>query len=346
MIGLHQLLALPFSLPFLLALLVSLLSPYIVKPLLQRAGVIDVPNERSSHESVAIRGMGISIAAAIVIGFLAAAGFTVMGDGQLILVVCSLVALAAATLGWLEDIRGVSVKVRAAVQLGIGLLGTAGLILVTGQNWMWLVAGAVAVAAYINVVNFMDGLDGISGLHAVVVGLAFAVAGMLTPSNWLTIAGLVIAAAGAGFLPWNMGKGLVFMGDVGSYVLGGTIAIVSVGAFLDGVKVEYIFSPTLIYLADTAYTLVKRAREGKAWYVSHREHVYQRITDLGVSRLGSALIVTAFSVGTSVLGILAAAGQIGVSIGATILCIVLIIAYLSLPGFLAKRRADQSEQPA
>src|SRR5690606_29011020 len=77
------------------------------------------------------------------------------------------------------------------------------------------------ISSYINVANFMDGLNGISGFHGVIAGAAFGVVGWLTATPWLLIIGVVLAAGYLGFLPWNLTKPGAFLGDVGSYLLGG-----------------------------------------------------------------------------------------------------------------------------
>ena len=146
----------------------------------------------------------------------------------------------------------------------------------------------MAIAAYINIANFMDGINGISSFHGILAGAAYAVAGVLAGQPWLTAGGAVLAMAFLGFLPWNLSRGSVFLGDVGSYLLGASVAALAVAGFLSGVYVEYVLSPILVYLADTGYTLLRRIKAGERWYASHREHVYQRLTDVGFSHLQSA----------------------------------------------------------
>ncbi len=96
-----------------------------------------------------------------------------------------------------------------------------------------------------------------------------------------------------GFLPWNLSRGSVFLGDVGSYLLGASVAALAVAGFLSGVYVEYVLSPILVYVADTGYYCCARINAGERWYASHREHVYQRLTDVGFSHLQSAGTVAA-----------------------------------------------------
>lgn len=156
--------------------------PLVVKPVLRRLGVVDIPNERSSHTRTVIRGMGLAVAAAVVVvQLLALLLGAVEVDRSIALVVLLGTALAAG-LGWCEDIRGLSVRWRLAGQLLIGLVCAGALTLILGTGIWWWPVCAIAVVAYINVANFMDGLNGISGMHGFVVGLVYAWAG--PPTTW------------------------------------------------------------------------------------------------------------------------------------------------------------------
>ncbi|WP_285725316.1 MraY family glycosyltransferase [Psychromicrobium xiongbiense] len=326
-----------------LALLLSLTVPWAVRPWLRRLAVMDMPSERSSHSVPTLRGMGISILMAMALGLLLALLLPLPHPGHGVVLTILVVVLAASCVGWIEDLRGLSVRTRALCHLFIGAAGTVALAALTGgTGYWWAPAGAVAVAAYINVANFMDGINGISGLHGVVVGLAYAAAGALSGTAWLVVIGLVLAAAFAGFLPWNLSRRPVFMGDVGSYLLGSTIAITAVAAFLSGVPVEYVFAPVLIYLADTFVTLMRRIAAGERWYTSHRQHAYQRLVIVGLSHVQASLVVTVASVLTSALGLLA--GRLGglMVFVSALGCLLVVLAYLRTPTifqrFLARRR--------
>ncbi|KLU10932.1 UDP-phosphate glycosyltransferase [Kocuria sp. SM24M-10] len=321
------------------ALVLSLLLPLVVKPLLARWGVLDVPNERSSHQRTVVRGMGLAVAVAVLLAYGGAllAG-AVEVDRSVALVVLAVAALCAA-LGWVEDYRGVSVRGRLAAQLGIGLAATGVLVGVLGTSVWWLPVGTLAIAAYVNMANFMDGINGISGLHGLAAGLLYAWAGASNDLTWMVAAGLAVAGGFAGFLPWNLGRGTVFLGDVGSYLLGGCLAGIAVAAFLSGVYVEYLLPPLAVYVADTAVTLLRRVRAGEDWYRPHRSHVYQRLTDAGLSHVGSSLVVTGVTVLVSVVSVL------GLRTGptATVLAGAFVLAvlglYLVLPELLVRRGA-------
>ncbi|MHA7222766.1 MraY family glycosyltransferase [Arthrobacter sp. RHLT1-20] len=321
-----------------ITLLTSLLLPFAVKPWLVRMGVVDVPSVRSSHDKTTIRGMGVAVALATAAGYLAAMLLgAVTVDRSVFLVVLGIVA-ASAAVGWIEDLRGLSIRGRAAAQLGIGAAGSAALILLAGQSFWWLPLAALAIAAYINIANFMDGVNGISGLHGVTAGAAYAAAGILADQPWLTAGGAVLALAFLGFLPWNLSRGPVFLGDVGSYLLGASVAALAVAGFFSGVYIEYVLSPILVYVADTGFTLLRRIKAGERWYASHREHVYQRLTDVGFSHLQSAAAVTLCTAAVIVLGFIAATAPLPT----VVLCVAGSLAvlglYLSSPDVIRRFR--------
>ncbi len=319
------------------ALLLALVLPVLVRPLLVRAGVLDVPNARSSHQTPTIRGMGITTAvalpAALAVALLLPQGSVDASQARATLVVILLVSISAAAIGWVEDIRGLAITVRAGLQLAVGALATAAVAVIDpgAQQLWWIPAGAVAVAAYVNVTNFMDGMDGISGTHGLLVGGFYAFGGAMSGHQWLVYAGVAISAAYAGFLPWNLGRNKVFMGDVGSYLLGASISVTAMAAFLAHVPVEYIFSPVLIYLVDTFVTFLRRLLAGERWYASHRQHVYQRLNIVGLTHLQATGVVAAATVVVGVLGIVAAQGSSMIQITATALCVSVVLLYLRTP---------------
>ncbi|MDQ0755849.1 glycosyltransferase family 4 protein [Arthrobacter sp. B3I4] len=328
----------PMVLTAVITLLASLLLPLAVRPWLVRMGVVDVPSARSSHVKATIRGMGVAAALATAAGYLAAVLLgAVTVDRSVFAAVLATIA-ACAAVGWVEDLRGMSIRGRAAAQLGIGAAGSAALIVLTGQSFWWLPLAAVAIAAYVNIANFMDGVNGISGLHGVTAGGAYAAAGLLAEQPWLTAGGTVLAMSFLGFLPWNLGRGSVFLGDVGSYLLGASVAALAVAGFFSGVYVEYVLSPILVYAADTGYTLLRRIKAGERWYASHREHVYQRLTDVGFTHLQSAATVTACTLAVIVLGFVAATAPLP----AVALCVagsLLVLAlYLASPDLIRRHR--------
>ncbi|MFZ3453057.1 UDP-phosphate glycosyltransferase [Arthrobacter sp. 7Tela_A1] len=330
------------AVPVAVSFLASLLLPFAFIPLLRRLGVVDVPNERSSHTKAVIRGVGATIAAGVLLGLGTAllTGYVAV-DRSLVLILIGVVA-SASLLGWVEDFRGLSIKTRFTGQLLIGAAATAALAATLGQSYWWVPAGMLVIAGYINVANFMDGVNGISGLHGMAVGILYAASGALSGQVWLIAAGAVIAAAFAAFLPWNLGRGSVFMGDVGSYLLGASIAGTAVAALLAGVYVEYLLFPILIYLLDTFTTLMRRIRRGERWYAAHRQHVYQRLTDAGLSHVQSASFVTACTVLVGATALVTGGSGWGTTAAGTVFVAAVAALYLASPKLVAAIRGRTS----
>jgi UDP-N-acetylmuramyl pentapeptide phosphotransferase/UDP-N-acetylglucosamine-1-phosphate transferase len=324
-----------------LALVVSLVAPLVIIPWLKRVGAVDTPSERSLHTKPAVRGVGfgplLAIAAGfatIVIGVSSAAG----GDPAPYVLVAS-IAIAAGLLGAVEDLRGLSIRVRAGAQFGLGVIGGGAAIALTGAPWWLLPIFAIGIAGYINVANFMDGVNGISSLHGLIVGGSFVATGLAADVPWLSASGVVIALAFIGFLPWNLLRPGTFLGDVGSYLLGGAISIAAVLGVADGLNPVTIVAPLAIYLADTSFTLVRRIARGERWTESHRSHAFQRLVTLGLTHMQSALVVTSATAFASALGLLAISGEPGLVVVSVIGILAVVAVYLALPSWAARRSA-------
>ena len=314
---------------------VTTLALPVVIVLLRRAAVLDVPGARSSHVVTTVRGGG----AALVVGMLA--GFaTAPAVGPVV---------AVATFGLLglaDDLRGLPVGRRFVAQLVLGAVVAALVLTPLAPSWSVLVAGigviAVWTCAFVNAFNFMDGINGISGMHGVLAGAAFALLGLWAAATTLVLGGLVLAAVSLAFLPFNAVRARCFLGDVGSYALGAVLAVLVVVAVLAGVPVETAVAPVALYLADTGWTLVRRVRAGEDWRQAHRSHVYQRLCDVGGTHPRVALATAGVSAAVVAASALSLTGRpelrlLGVVVGAVVL-----VAYLASPARLAVRAPIRS----
>lgn len=310
-----------------IAFVIALVSPVVLAPVLQRAGVVDVPNARSSHSHHAVRGGGVSQTMGIVTALMLAVAVTDQSRTPLLTVLA--VAIASAALGWAEDVRGLHPRTRAIAQTATGLIVMLVVAPSTGHSPWWALLGGIAVIGLTNVVNFMDGVNGMSALHGIVFGSSFAVIGVNSDVGWLTTGGAVLAAAFAAFVPWNA-KGRLFLGDVGSYLLGGACAIIVVVAWMQGLSVVALAAPFSIYVADTAVTLADRIIRGEKWYEAHRDHTYQRMNRHGLPHLAVSVVVAAASAATAALGIVSAESDGGLRLAALLAIVALILAYTAL----------------
>ncbi len=304
-------------------------------PLLRRAAVVDVPGHRSSHVVPTPRGGGIPVAA----GLLVAAGLI----GGLDMTFFVLAVATFGMLGTAEDVRGLTVRGRLALQasgaLMIAVLLVSGLAAPMSVLALLVVLCTAWITGFVNAFNFMDGVNGISGAHALLAGLVYAAVGWWQHDGFLVPAGAAVAAGALAFLPWNAGRARVFLGDAGSYALGAVLATLAAFAVLQGVPVEAAGGPLVLYVADTAWTLQRRIRAGERWSESHRSHVYQRWCDAGWSHQRVAATTAATTALLSGLGAVSLTGQPVLRAAADLAGAWVVLAYLRSPALLAIRAA-------
>ncbi|WP_334140962.1 MraY family glycosyltransferase [Rhabdothermincola sp.] len=324
-----------------LALTIGLTPLAIV--LLRRIEAYDVPSERSSHVDRTLRGGGVAVAIAAV------AGLVIGNSGDAGSLTTMLVAVSIlAVVGLIDDLRTLEVFPR----LGAQLIGAAlclpwflnNVSLPWGLRMVLAVGTVVWMMGYVNAFNFMDGINGISGLAALVTGSTFVAVGLIEDLPLVSLAGGVLAAAGLGFLPYNFPRARVFLGDVGSYFLGGWIAFVVLMMLVSDVPAEAAFGPLVIYLADTTFTLGSRIARRERWWESHHEHVYQRLIERGWSHMRTASLVTAASATCAALGLVSLGPSLLARAVADATMGAVMLGYLALPALLARRAPG--EQPA
>lgn len=274
-------------------------------PLLRRAGLVDVPNARSSHDDTALRGGGLAVTVGVTAGIILSTALD-PGISSARMVPIILMLLFVVALGWTEDISELSAYLRLAGQFAIGAFCAAvGGLLADNLVAPWVVLGGVATVGLVNVVNFMDGLNGMSVFHAAVFGSAFVVDGLVFDRGWMCVAGAAVVGGYLAFLPWNA-SGRVFLGDSGSYLLGGVCALTILLGWMGGLPLVALAAPFLVYVADTGVTLILRIARGETWSEAHRDHVYQRLHQHGMPHLAVSGIVALASALCAVLGVVAA----------------------------------------
>lgn len=323
-----------------LAFVVSLLLPAALLPALTRAHLVDVPNDRSSHDRPTVRGGGIAPAAGMAVGLAIAASTATSDDASLLWLLLA-VGVAAACLGLAEDARGVPKPLRVLGALAIGLSGGAAASLVAGVGLGWALAGGLVVLVGVNAANFMDGLNGISALHGTIAGGAFIAVGVTHDVTWLTVAGFVLAAVYVAFLGWNA-SGRLFLGDVGSYLLGAVVSITVILGWMQGLPLVALAAPTAIYLTDTGLTLIARMIRGETWHEAHRDHTYQRLNRRGLSHLTVSGLVALASALCAALGLVASSQQGVVRAAAWAGLALVVVAYAGLRAVAPEPAGDES----
>ncbi|MFL5618860.1 MAG: MraY family glycosyltransferase [Gemmatimonadaceae bacterium] len=271
--------------------------------------LLDVPNHRSSHTVATPRGGGLAIAGVTVLGVAAAAAWGWIPTGLAVAIVGG--GSLVATVGWIDDRRGLPAPVRAVVHLIAAgwalawLHGLPALQVGTGLvslGWLGSIAAVVGIVWMTNLYNFMDGIDGLASGEATIIGgfggALLAAAGQ----PGLAFVAWLIAVASAGFLAWNWSPAKLFMGDVGSGFLGFVLAVLAV-ASENARAVPLLVWLTLssAFVVDATTTLVRRALHGEQWYSAHRRHAYQRAVQGGMSHRRVTTIVLVLNTGLCVL---------------------------------------------
>jgi len=245
--------------------------------------VLDLPNERSSHSTPTPRGGGIAIAITwfLTIIYLF---FRRELDAQLFwALLCGIPIFA---IGLIDDIITISPKVRFVVQIvsaaiAVFLLGGLKSIDIGYRTlsvpYLFSLIAIIGVVWFTNLFNFLDGIDGYISSEVIFIGFAiFFLFGDLAPA--------FLAIITAGFLVWNWQPAKIFMGDVGSTLLGFTIGVFAIHYQNTGESSIFIWLMlTSLFWFDATLTLCRRWRNGEKLSQAHRKHVYQRIVQAGFS---------------------------------------------------------------
>ncbi|HVH77826.1 MAG TPA: glycosyl transferase, partial [Stellaceae bacterium] len=208
----------------------------------------------------------------------------------------ALTATGLAIVSWLDDLRGLSPALRLLAQMAAVVAGMFALPQgVIFQGWLPPALDAIAAALlwvwFVNLFNFMDGIDGIAGSEAVAIGIGIVL--ITGGDSALAEPAAAIAAAALGFVFWNWAPARIFLGDVGSVPLGYLLGFLLLALVLRGNQgMVGAWQAALIlpayFLADTTPTLLRRLARGERVWQAHREHFYQRAVQHG---LGHAAVV-------------------------------------------------------
>lgn len=294
------------------ALVFSYFGVRLIRDWSLKRGVLDVPNERSSHITPTPRGGGIvlvSVALAfyLLISFLYPATFSwgYLAGAVIIAVISGLDDIYSVSMIWRFLAHSLAAFLVIAdkgywheivlpgteMTVGLGFFGT---ILI----FLWIVW-------LINSYNFMDGIDGIAGVQAAVAGFGWLGVGWLTGVNDIALFGGVILFSSLGFLFHNLHPARIFMGDVGSAFLGFTFAAMPLLARPNSAKPDTLLPLAGVvfvwfFLFDSIVTRLRRVFRGEKVWIAHREHLYQRLVSSGLSHSfvsmiygGMTVIITA-----------------------------------------------------
>jgi Fuc2NAc and GlcNAc transferase len=288
------------SLPILFILVCAAASAALtglIRRLAWRHGMVDVPNQRSSHQVVTARGGGLAIVLVVLAGAALLALDGILSE-RLFVALASSSGMVAA-IGWIDDRRHVPAPIRFGIHLVAAAVvvllvdGTEQIVIGAGAVYVGAAGAAIAVLGVVwgtNLYNFMDGTDGLAASEAVIVAGAAALLLLQADEPGLAGVAALLAAGSAGFLIWNWQPAKIFMGDVGSGFIGFLIAALAVAAWGAGALSPLTWLVLLGgFVGDATITLVRRVMRGEKWYSAHRMHAYQRLAGAGWSHSRVAL---------------------------------------------------------
>lgn len=282
---------------YIILLLISFLLTYFIKNFMIKKSFVASVNERSSHTVPTPHGGGIAIAITWFIGL-----FYLFFIGQIEpnLFYALLFGAVISIVSFFDDIYELSPKLRLIIQ---AIVAIGGLYFLGGfetltfgifdiQNSIFTnIFAFFMIIWFINLYNFLDGINGYAGSEAVFLSLAGFI---LFGGNHF----LVLAVAVLGFLYWNWNKAKIFMGDVGSTLLGYNVAIFTIYYANQEPTNFWIWIILFgVYWFDATLTLIRRKLNKERLSLAHKKHAYQRLTQAGWSHYK----VTNYSLGLNIL---------------------------------------------
>jgi UDP-N-acetylmuramyl pentapeptide phosphotransferase/UDP-N-acetylglucosamine-1-phosphate transferase len=300
-----------------LAAMVSACMTFVIRPLLLRHALAR-PNARSSHRIPTPQGAGIAVIAATLL----AAAVIIACTGKMEFKIPAEVfgaTLLLAVVGLIDDIKSIPVLPRLTLQaiaVGLVVFSGPGDLRIVPACPIWIERGLVLLAGlwFVNLVNFMDGLDWMTVAEVVPVTGAIVVLGALgeVPAS-TTIVAAALCGAMLGFAPFNRPVAKIFLGDVGSLPIGLLLGWCLLQLAYHQHLAAVLLLP-LYYLADATVTLSRRLFRREPFWAAHRSHFYQRATDNGFTVwrvVGEVFALNVFLAALALGSIMTASAMIG-----------------------------------
>jgi UDP-N-acetylmuramyl pentapeptide phosphotransferase/UDP-N-acetylglucosamine-1-phosphate transferase len=309
----------------------------LLRPLLQRYALAR-PNARSSHTIPTPQGAGIAVIAATLV----AAGICAIMLNLGVQTVLFAATIFVALVGFTDDIRPIPVMPRLllqAVAVGAVVLAAPPDMRILAELPPFVERGMLLLAGlwFVNLVNFMDGLDLMTVAEVVPIAATLVLLGWLGDFPPLpTVIAAALGGAMLGFAPFNRPVAKVFLGDVGSLPIGLLLGFCLLHLAWQHQLIAALLLP-LYYLADATLTLFSRFIKGEPFWAAHRSHFYQRATNNGLTVpqvVGEVFVLNLALAALAILSIDVSA----MAVRAVLLAIGVVLVALLLYRFSGKRR--------
>jgi UDP-GlcNAc:undecaprenyl-phosphate/decaprenyl-phosphate GlcNAc-1-phosphate transferase len=295
-------------LAFFLALVVVWISTPVVKSLAWRIGAIDEPRERGLHQMPTPRLGGLAILA----GVLAAGLVWLPNDRQTHGILIGAAVIVA--VGLADDLLDLSADVKLAGQVLAAVVPVASGVRVETMTLPFLghldlgVASypltAIGIVAVMNMVNFIDGTDGLAAGVCTIAGITFAVIALSLDRNAAGVLAMLTAGASLGYLRHGFHPASIFLGDSGSNLLGFMLATVAVqGALKTNAVIALVFPLVILAvpILDSSFVIAKRIKYGKPVYLADRWHFHHRFSNIGFSQRRTVLYLYGWTIALAAL---------------------------------------------
>jgi UDP-GlcNAc:undecaprenyl-phosphate GlcNAc-1-phosphate transferase len=300
----------PPLLAFGLALAVAWVLTPVVRSVAWRIGAIDEPRERGLHHFPTPRLGGVAILAAVVVAAVASLPRTTETKG-ILLGAAAIVAVGAA-----DDLVELSPDVKLAGQILAAIAPVAAGVRVETMTLPFLghidlgafsyAATAIGIVVVMNVVNFIDGVDGLAAGVCTIAALTFAAIALSLDRTAAGLLALVTAGAALGYLRHGFHPATIFLGDSGSNLLGYMLAAVAVQGALKTNAVIALAFPLVILavpILDSSFVIAKRVKYGKPIYTADRWHFHHRFANIGFSQRKTTLYLYGWTLALAALAL-------------------------------------------
>ncbi|MCT7487097.1 glycosyltransferase family 4 protein [Aliarcobacter cryaerophilus] len=277
---------------YIILFLLSFGLTYFIKEYAIKKSLVAAVNERSSHSVPTPHGGGIAVSLTWFIGL----SYLYMNDQiDPTLFYALIIGAVIAVVGLVDDIIELKAIPRMVV---FTLVGASGLYIIGGLDTITFglfdisnpiitsIIAMLLILWYINLTNFIDGIDSYLAMKFIFLSVAGLI---LFGADYFVVLGVSVL----GFLYWNWHKAKIFMGDVGSTLLGYTIAIITI--YYANIEASNLWIWVTLYGVfwfDATITLIRRKLNGEKLTQAHRKHAYQRLTQSGWSHSKVTLYAT------------------------------------------------------
>ncbi len=312
---------------YLTAFTISLVLVLLLTPFARRLalwlGAVDMPHDRKVHENPTPTLGGVAILLAVVLSLLACKllvsySRTMAGPQGVVDALSSyqllgiiLASTFIAVMGAVDDMRhlspwmklagqvmGALVLVSFGVEISSIALPRGNVLDLTASPLLSILLTIVWMVAFTNIINLIDGLDGLAAGIAFISAVAFFFYGSRVGGDPNTLQAMVVSAAvgGAclGFLRYNFNPASIFMGDSGAQFLGFILGASSIQGILKRTAVATLFTPIIILavpIIDTGLAIFRRARKGRPFHYADKEHIHHRLLYIGHTQRQAVLII-------------------------------------------------------